>query len=369
MAVRTIAAARPQRPSLQYLVEALIKFSASDLHVKVGRPPIFRINGKLVPAKMDALSTEDVEGLLMGLLSSRQKKELDQKLQVDLSVRIGSLGRFRCNIYHQRNTLSAAIRMIPFQIPRLEDLGVPPVLKELIHRQNGILLITGGTGSGKSTTLAAAVQHLNETQPIHILTIEDPIEFVYRDMRASVTQRELGTDALSLHEALYAGLRQDPDVVVVGEMRDYETMRVALTAAETGHLVLSTLHTSDARGTIERILDMVPAAAQNQIRIQLANSLIGVFSQQLVMRADKKGRVLAAEVLVNSPAMENLIHKNEVEQIRELIANSNHYYQMQTMNQALLKLCESGVVSQSEASKCSPEPDELNQMLSGIVRD
>jgi twitching motility protein PilT len=259
--------------------------------------------------------------------------------------------------------------MIPIQVPRLDDLGVPPVLKELAQRQHGILLVTGGTGSGKSTTLAAIVQHLNETQPIHILTIEDPIEFVYRDIRASVTQRELGADALSLHEALYAGLRQDPDVVVVGEMRDYETMRVALTAAETGHLVLSTLHTADARGTIERILDMVPGAAQNQIRIQLANCLVGVVSQQLVMRSDKKGRVLAAEVMVNSPGMEELILKNEGEKIHDLIASSNHYYQMQTMNQALLRLCEAGTVSHAEAIKCSPEPGELTQLLSGIVRD
>jgi twitching motility protein PilT len=355
-------------PTLQQLIEALVKFNASDLHIKTGRPPLFRINGKLVPAKSEPLTAEVVEKMLFGLLSHRQRKELDQKLQVDLSFRLSELGRFRCNIFHQRNTLSAAIRMIPFQIPRLEDLGVPAVLRELVQRPNGIVLITGATGMGKSTTLAAAVQYLNETQPIHVITIEDPIEFVYRDVRASVTQRELGTDALSLHEALYAGLRQDPDVVVVGEMRDYETMRVALTAAETGHLVLSTLHTMDARGTIERIIDMVPAAAQNQIRIQLASTLVGVVSQQLVVRADKKGRALAAEVMVNSPAIEEAILTNDLNRVSELISTSSHYYQMQTMDQALFKLCQAQIITPAEAIKSSASPGELTQLLSGIVR-
>ncbi|MFN7683877.1 MAG: type IV pilus twitching motility protein PilT, partial [Oligoflexia bacterium] len=233
----------------------------------------------------------------------------------------------------------------------------------------GLILVTGPTGSGKTTTLAAMLEHINQTRAEHILTIEDPIEFVYRDMRASITQRELGADAVSLYDALYAGLRQDPDVIVVGEMRDYETMRVALTAAETGHLVLSTLHTTDARGTIERILDMVPPEAQNQTRIQLATSLVGVVTQQLVARADKKGCVLAAEVLVNSPAIESLILENQVERLQDMIATSNDYYQMRTMNQALLQLCQEGVITKAEALKCSTQPGELNQLLSGIVRD
>jgi twitching motility protein PilT len=369
MGLRSSATNPANSTTLKSLVEALVKFSASDLHLKVGRPPIFRINGKLVPAKMAALTSEDVQEMIDGLLNTRQRRDLENKLQVDLSFRLSDLGRFRCNVYHQRNTLSAAIRMIPFQIPRLEDLGVPPAMKELVQRQHGILLVTGSTGAGKSTTLAALIQYLNEHHPIHILTIEDPIEFVYRDLKASVTQRELGTDAISTHDALSAGLRQDPDVVVVGEMRDPDTMRVALTAAETGHLVLSTLHTVDAKGTIERILDMVPPAAQNQMRIQLASTLVGVISQQLVMRADKKGRILAAEVMVNSPAIEAAIMENQVERIPELISSSNHYYQMQSMDQSLLKLCQSGVITPTEAIKASSRPAELTQLLSGIVRD
>ncbi len=362
-------ASRSMQIDIHYLVEALVRFSASDLHLKVGRPPIFRINGKLVPAKMPPLDSETVERIVVGLLTKRQQQELESKLQVDLSFRIGDLGRFRCNVYQQRNTLSAAIRMIPVQIPRFESLGVPPVLKELAQRSHGLILVTGATGAGKSTTLAALVNYLNETQPIHILTIEDPIEFVYRDQKASVTQREVGTDTMSLHEALHAGLRQDPDVVVLGEMRDYETMKVAMTAAETGHLVLSTLHTVDARGTVERILDMVPSGAQNQMRLQLASSLVAVVSQQLVPRADRKGRALAAEVLVNSPAIENLIANNQVDRIAELIASSTDYYQMQTMNQALLKLTESGVITAADAIKASSHPGELTQLLSGIVRE
>ncbi|NDD90994.1 PilT/PilU family type 4a pilus ATPase, partial [bacterium] len=266
-------------------------------------------------------------------------------------------------------TLSAVIRMIPFQTLRLEDLGAPSVLKELGRRESGILLLVGPTGSGKSTTMASLVQHLNETQAIHIITIEDPIEFVFQDLRASVTQREVGSDARSTQEALRACLRQDPDVIVVGEMRDYDTIRVALTAAETGHLVLSTLHASSAAGAIERILDVVPGEAQNQVRVQLASSLVGVVAQQLVPRHSGEGRVLAAEVMVNSPAIQDAIAENALDRIPELMANSNDYYQMQTLNQALLKLVGSGAITLDEARKISPRPEELDQSLSGIVRD
>ncbi|MBU6374798.1 MAG: PilT/PilU family type 4a pilus ATPase [Bdellovibrionales bacterium] len=354
--------------SIEYLVHALMSYGASDLHIKTGRPPCFRIDGKLIPAKSGPMTHESIERLVGSVLSPRHIQELEQNWQVDASFRLENVGRFRCNVYRQRNTLSAVIRMIPFQTLRLEDLGAPAVLKELGRRESGILLIAGPTGSGKSTTLASLVQYLNETQAIHIITIEDPIEFVFQDLRASVTQREVGSDTRSTQEALRAGLRQDPDVIVVGEMRDYETIRVALTAAETGHLVLSTLHAPDATGAIGRILDVVPGDAQNQIRVQLSSSLVGVVAQQLVPRSSGDGRVLAAEVMVNSPAIQEAIAENALDRVAELMASSNDYYQMQTLNQALLRLIESEAITLTEAKKISPRPEELDQSLSGIVR-
>jgi twitching motility protein PilT len=354
---------------MEYLVQALVKFGASDLHLKVGRPPCFRINGKLVSAKVPPLSAAEVERLIQSVLTDRQVEELERQWQVDSSFRISGMGRFRCNAFRQRSTLSAAIRMIPFEIPRFDDLGIPAVLKELGRREHGLLLVTGPTGSGKSTTLAAMIQEMNETQPIHILMIEDPIEYVFKDIKASVTQREVGSDTRSVEEALYAGLRQDPDVIVVGEMRDYETIRVAMTAAETGHLVLSTLHTPDAKGSIERILDVVPPDSQNQVRLQLADCLVGVVAQKLVLRADGKGRTLAAEVLVKSPAIQTAIADNQLDLIHDLMASSNDYYQMQTFNQALQRLVEAGTITMSEAKSASPRPEELEQLFSGIVRE
>lgn len=354
--------------TIEYLVNALLKFGASDLHIKVGRPPCFRINGKLVPAKMEPLTAPAVEKLLHSLLNERQLRLLEEHWQVDASFRLNDVGRFRCNVYRQRNTLSAAIRMIPFEVPSLESLGVPQVVKQLAARDNGLLLVTGATGAGKSSTLAATIQYLNENFPIHVLTIEDPIEFVFRDLKASVTQREVGADTHSIGEALHAGLRQDPDVIVVGEMRDYETIRVALTAAETGHLVLSTLHTPDVRGAIERILDVVPAESQNQVRVQLAESLVGVVSQQLISRAGGAGRVLAAEVMVGSPAIQEAISENSLDRIAQLVATSNDYYGMQTMNQSLQRLVEAGQITPADALRASPRPEELEQVLSGIVR-
>lgn len=353
---------------LRYLVKALIKYNASDLHLKVGRPPLYRINGKLIPAKMAAISEREAKSILLDVLSPKQLANLEENRQVDISIRIDDLGRFRLNVYYQRNTISAAIRLVPFTIPQLDSLGVPSVMKELCHRPRGLVLITGSTGSGKSTTMAAMIQYINENQHVHILSIEDPIEFVYRDLKASVTQREVGIDTLGMKEALIAGMRQDPDVITLGEIRDAETIQVALTAAETGHLVITTLHTNDAKSTIDRILDVFKADAQNQIRIQLASCLIGVLSQQLLSRADGSGRVLAAEVMVNSPAIENYILNNEIGRIPEAIANSNHYYKMQTMNQALEKLIQEGVITLEEALKSSDSPDDLKMKLSGLDR-
>ena len=353
---------------LQYLVKGLIKYNASDLHVAADRPPLYRINGKLVPAKMAPISEEILNALIKEVLSARQLEDLETKKQIDLSLYFPELGRFRCNVYYQRGGLCAAIRLIPTAVPQLDQIGVPAVLKELCQRKRGLLLVTGSTGNGKSTTLASMVQYINETSHVHILTIEDPIEFVYRDLKAFITQREVGQDTVTMGSALVGGLRQDPDVIVIGEMRDAQTIQTALAAAETGHLVISTLHTTDAKSSIERMIDVFQGENQNQIRMGLATNLIGVVTQRLVLRADGGGRVPAVEVMIKSPAIETYILKNELEKIPEAISSSNTYYKMQSMNQALEVLVKAGTITVEEALKASTSPDDLKLMLSGLQR-
>ena len=357
------------RLSMRYLVRALLKYNASDLHIKVGRPPMYRIHGKLVPAKMPHLTHEQMESMIKDVLTSRQMKELMENFQVDLSFRMQDLGRFRCNVFYQRGSLSAVVRMIPFTVPNFDELGIPAALKELCYRPRGLILVTGPTGSGTSTTLAAMIQYINEHRPVHILTIEDPIEYMYKDQKSTVTQREVGSDTKSFEDALYAGLRQDPDVIVIGELRDQKTIQFALTAAETGHLVLSTLHTKDARSTIERILDVFPGDQQNQIRIQLANSLVGVESQHLLVRADNSGRVPCVELLINSPAIQSYILKNQLDKISDAMVSSNSYYKMQTLDKELERLVKSSVISAEEALKLARHPDELRMRLSGVAKE
>ena len=354
---------------MRYLIKALMKYSASDLHLKVGRPPLYRINGKILPMKIHDLNVEVLEQIIFGVLTDKQKITLAEERQIDFSFRIQRVGRFRCNVYYQRGTISAAVRMIPLTVPKLDDLNVPEVLKELCDRKRGLLLLTGPTGAGKSTTLAAMIQYMNEHQPVHILTIEDPIEFVFRDARATVSQREIGSDVANFTEALRGGLRQDPDVIMIGELRDCETIQAALTAAETGHLVVGTLHTNDAKSTIDRILDVFPHAAQNQVRYQLASTLIGVISQQLLPTSDLQSRIPACEVMIKSPLIENYIAKNEIDKIPEAIANSNHFYKMQSANQALEKLVRSGKITLETALRASSQPEDLKLRLSGMVRE
>lgn len=355
--------------TMKYLVRALLKYNASDLHIKPGRPPLYRINGKLIPSKMDQLTEEGVKSILWGVLHERQKADLMQKRQIDFSFAVPDFGRFRCNAFFQRETLSAVVRMIPMNVPGFDELGLPPVLKELSKRPRGLLLITGATGSGKSTTLASLIQYINETRHAHILTLEDPIEFMFRDLKASITQREIGSDALSFQQALYAGLRQDPDVIMIGEMRDPDVIRTALTAAETGHLVISTLHTNSAKSSIERMLEVFPPETQNQVRVELASSLVGVMTQHLLLKTDGAGRVPAVEVMVKSPAIEHLIARNEIAQIPEAIAASSNYYKMQTLNMDLERLVRKGVVRLEEALKASDMPDDLKLRLDGITRE
>ncbi|MEK7400389.1 MAG: PilT/PilU family type 4a pilus ATPase, partial [Candidatus Poribacteria bacterium] len=243
---------------MKYLIRALIKYSASDLHLKAERPPLYRINGKLVPLKIPAFTEVQVRAVVYSILSSKQIADFERYRQINMSFSLANMGRFRCNVFFQRGSVAAAIRMIPLAVPVLMELGVPQVIKELCQRPRGLILVTGATGSGKSTTLAAMINYINDSQQVHILTIEDPIEFIHRDVKASVTQREVGVDTPSLYEGLLAGLRQDPDVIMIGELLDRNMIQTALTAAETGHLVLATLHTNDAKSTISRILDVFP---------------------------------------------------------------------------------------------------------------
>ncbi len=355
--------------TMEYFARSLLQYQASDLHFRVGRPPMFRINTDLMMARMDALDEETLQKLLFPFMSAKQLETLERLRQVDFSFQVGGAGRFRCSCFFQKNTLAAAIRMIPLKVPEFDSLGLPAILKQLTDKLQGLILITGATGSGKSTTLAAVVQYLNQSHALHVLVIEDPIEFYHEDLKSTISQREIGSDALSMKDALIAGLRQDPDVIVLGEIRDAETIAAALTAAETGHLVLSTLHTNDAKHSIARILDVFRHDSAQQIRVQLAGSLTAVISQQLVQRADGHGLALACEVMVKSPAIEGYIRNNQLDQIQDAIHGSSDYYQMQSMNQSLERLTRAKVITQDEALLRSSNPEDLKLSFSGIDRD
>ncbi len=356
------------KDDLVFLIRALLKYNASDLHLRPNRPPLYRINGRILPATMPALTAAQLEQILVPFIPDALRKTLETKRQVDFSFEVEEFGRFRCNVFFAMNCLSAAIRRIPFEIPALEQLRIPAVLKDVITKPRGLILVTGSTGSGKSTTMAALVQHLNETQRLHIVTIEDPIEYVFKDQKAVVTQRELGADFPSMHEALASCMRQDPDVIVVGEMRDYVTIQTAITAAETGHLVISTLHTNDAKSALDRILDMFPSDHKNQIRVQLASSLIAIVAQQLLVRADGKGRILGTEVLVKSPSIEHAIRTHQFDMIPDLMGKSELYYKMHTMNMDLERLIRDGLITTEEGISSSSNPDDLKLRLAGIDR-
>lgn len=358
-----------QKVDMKYLIRALVKYNASDLHLKAGRPPLYRINGKLIPAKMDILGAKQIEQVLTGLLTPKHWQDLEKNLYADFSFGFEEIGRFRCNVYFQRSTLGAAIRMIPLTVPTLDELGLPSVVKDLCFRQRGLVLVTGATGSGKSTTLAAMVHHINQNRYVHVLSLEDPIEFLHRDEKGSITQREIGSDIRNFREALYVGLRQDPDVIVIGELRENEVIETALLAAETGHLVISTLHTNDCKSTIQRITDVFPGDRQNQVRVQLASALVGVVSQRLLVRADGSGRVPTCEVMVKSPAIENYIRKSDLNSIQDAIASSTTYYKMQTFNQDLERLIKVGEITVEEALKASSTPEDLKLRLSGVSKD
>jgi twitching motility protein PilT len=345
------------------LLETMVALGASDLHVPVGSHPVIRLNGSL--ARLDQfprLSADDTQRLLYRILSTEQQKHLEINRQIDVSYSIPGLARFRVNVYFQRESLGAAFRMIPAELKTLEDLGLPTQLHELSKKPRGLVLVTGPTGSGKSTTLAAVVDEINRTRDDHIMTIEDPIEFLHRHKRCIVNQREIGPDAVSFADALRGALRQDPDVILLGEMRDLETISTAITAAETGHLVFATLHTQDAPSTIDRLIDVFPAAQQEQIRVQLAATIQGIVTQTLLPTVDGKGRVAALEILLPDDAVRNLIRQAKVEQIYSVM-QTNNSRGMQTLEQALVDLVTRGIITQEVAMSRSSRPDQLLGLL------
>jgi twitching motility protein PilT len=349
--------------SIDDLLERMVEQGASDLHVTSGAEPSLRLNGALRRLEeFGRLTPDDTQRLLYRVLSTEQQKHLEIDRQIDLSYSLPGVARFRVNVYFQRESLGAAFRLIPTELKSLEELGMPASLAELADKPRGLVLVTGPTGSGKSTTLAAIIDRINANRADHIMTIEDPIEFLHRHKRCIVNQREIGPDATSFADALRGALRQDPDVILLGEMRDLETIATALTAAETGHLVFATLHTQDAPSTVDRLIDVFPAAQQEQVRVQIAGTLQGVVTQTLVPRADRSGRVAAVEVLLPDDAVRNLIRQAKVEQIYSVMQTSGKRG-MQTLEQALADLVTRGVIAQEMALSRSSRPDQLLGLL------
>jgi twitching motility protein PilT len=349
--------------SIDELLEDMVARNASDLHVTVGTPPVVRVRGEVRRLEEFApFTAEETQQVLYRILSSEQQKQFELKRQLDFSHSIPGLARFRVNVYFQREAVGAAFRLIPAELKTLEELGIPPTLHQLAEKPRGLVLVTGPTGSGKSTTLAALIDEINRNRSEHILTIEDPIEFLHRHKRCIVNQREIGPDATSFAEALRAALRQDPDVILVGEMRDLETIATALTAAETGHLVFGTLHTQSAPSTIDRIIDVFAAEQQEQIRIQIANSLQGVVTQALLPTSDGAGRVPALEILLPDDAVRNLIRQGKVEQIYSVM-QTNTGRGMQTMEQSLADLILRRVVDFEVGLSRSSRPAQLIGLL------
>jgi twitching motility protein PilT len=349
--------------SIDDLLEQVVVRGASDLHVTVGTEPVVRVNGRLERLEEFArLAPEDTQRMLYRILSTEQQKHFEIKRQIDISYSIPGLARFRVNVYFQRESLGAAFRLIPAELKTLEDLGLPAVLHTFVDKPRGLVLVTGPTGSGKSTTLAAVIDEINRSRDDHIMTIEDPIEFLHRHKRCIVNQREVGPDATSFADALRGALRQDPDVILLGEMRDLETIGTALTAAETGHLVFATLHTQDAPSTVDRLIDVFPAAQQEQVRVQIAATLQGIVTQTLLPTADGLGRVAALEVLLPDDAVRNLIRQAKVEQIYSVMQTSSSKG-MQTLEQALVDLVTRGTITKETALVRSSRPAELLGLL------
>jgi twitching motility protein PilT len=349
--------------NLHQLLKAMVEKGASDMHITAGAPPLLRIDGEVIPLKLPPLSPIDTKQLCYSIMTEEQKIHFEKESELDLSFGVKNLSRFRANVFLQRNAVAGAIRTIPFKILSFEELGLPQVVSDIANKPNGLVLVTGPTGSGKSTTLASIIDKINSEQRVHILTIEDPIEYLHPHKMAVVNQREIGQDTNSFKGALRYVLRQDPDVVLVGEMRDLETIEAALTIAETGHLVFATLHTNSAVSTINRIIDVFPPHQQDQIRNKLSFVLQGVVTQQLMPRAGAPGRALAMEILVPNPAIRNLIRENKIHQIYGAMQVGQDKFGMLTLNQSLMNLYFRRFITLEQALLQSSEPEELKNMI------
>ncbi len=349
--------------TLQQLLQVMLEKGASDLHVGVGTPPLLRIDGHLIPLRTDPLTAESVKQLCYSILSDAQKVHFEHERELDLSFSVRNLARFRCNLYMQRGSISGAFRLVPRKILPLHELGLPPIVEELCERPRGLVLVTGPTGSGKTTTLASMVDLINQRHRRHIITIEDPIEFLHDHKNGLINQREVGSDTKSFASALKYVLRQDPDVVLIGEMRDHETVDTALTIAETGHLAFATLHTNNSIQAINRIIDVFPAHQQSQVRATLSFILEGVICQNLLPRASSSGRVLATEILIPNTAIRNLIREDKLHQVYSQMQIGQNKFSMHTFNQSLATLFVSGEITLEEALGRSSDVDELRKLI------
>ena len=350
------------------LLKIAVDNGASDLHLKVGTFPMMRVRGTLLPVTEEKrLDHEDVVAMSAAIMSTQQRQKFKETQEVDLAYSVAGLGRFRCNIFQQRGTVGLVLRVIPMQIRTVDELGLPHVLKKIAEEERGLVLVTGTTGSGKSTTLAALIDFINKSRAAHIMTVEDPIEFLHRDAKSMVNQREVAVDTRSFAQALRSALRQDPDVILVGEMRDFETIETGLLAAETGHLVFSTLHTLDATETINRIIAVFPPHQQKQIRLQLASVLKAVISQRLLPRTDGQGRAPAVEVMISTPFIRDcIVDKEKTHLIHGAIAAGTSQYGMQTFDQSIFGLYSQGLVAYEEALRWASNVDEFKLKVQGI---
>jgi twitching motility protein PilT len=347
--------------TLRELLEQMVKMNASDLHLTVGAPPVVRVDGKLIRLQMDPLNSEMTKKLSYSMLNEKQKLKFEQNSELDFSFGIESMSRFRCNMFMQRGNIAVVLRQIPYRVPSFEELGLPKVIATFSKLPRGLILVTGPTGSGKSTTLAAVIDKINKERPVHIITVEDPIEYLHRHQTALVNQREVYSDTTSFASALKYALREDPDVVLVGEMRDLETIEAAISISETGHLAFATLHTNSAVESINRIVDSFPTNQQEQVRVSLSFALQAIVSQCLIPKIGG-GRVVALEVMICTPAIRALIRDDKVHQMYSMI-QSGQKYGMKTMNQSLQELYSSGKVTLNDAMAYSCNPQELSEML------
>jgi len=346
---------------IKELLMMCVDKGASDLHITDNEPPILRIDGKLIRTSLPVLNRSMIKTMIYGVLTNQHKEMFERDLELDFSLALPNMDRFRCNIHLQKGSVEAAFRRVPLVIPRIEDLGLAPIVSELARKPNGLVLVTGPTGMGKTTTLAAMVNLINQEREALVISIEDPIEFIFTNKKSVIKQREVYADTLTFASALRHALRQDPNVIIVGEMRDLETISTALTAAETGHLVLATLHTPDAPQTVERIIDVFPPHQQQQVKLQLANCLQGVVSQLLLPRVGGKGRVLATEIMIGTPGIRNLIREQEVEQIPTLMQTGTQYG-MRTMDKSLKELVNTGAITLDIALSKVKNAEEFKQL-------